>query len=227
MRTLLRAAIANPPAEPKFWDVEYLPGPGQGAVRVPGASAGALCAACFVLSAATAFAQAPQRQMPALPLTQLDERALAADLDNRTFTLTFAQPVPVKDLLLLLVRGTSLSIVPDPSISGTFIGELKNVTVRQALGLILRPLGLDYAVDGSFVRVFRREPETRIFDLNYIATERVGSSTVAGGQRGGPAPRRSSSTKDRRVRRSGRRACRRCCRSTRRSTSIARPACCR
>jgi type II secretory pathway component GspD/PulD (secretin) len=117
-------------------------------------------------------------QMPTLPLTQLDERALSADLDNRTFTLTFAQAVPVKDLLLLLVRGTSLSVVPDPSIAGSFIGELKNVTVRQALGLILAPLGLDYTVDGTVVRVFTREPETRIFDINYIATERSGTARV-------------------------------------------------
>jgi type II secretory pathway component HofQ len=149
--------------EPKFWDVEW------------------------VLIVVALAMQAPQQrpgQMPALPLTQLDERVPVRDLDNRTFTLTFAQPVPVKDLLLLLVRGTNLSIIPDPAISGTFIGELKNVTVRQALGLILRPLGLDYALDGSVVRAFRREPETRIFDLNYIATERVGSSTVAG--EGGP-----------------------------------------
>jgi hypothetical protein len=82
-------------------------------------------------------AQTGQGQLQPLPLTQLDERALAADLDNRTFSLTFAQPAPVRDLLLLLARGTSLSIVPDPAIEGTFIGELKNVTVRQALGLIL------------------------------------------------------------------------------------------
>lgn len=141
-----------------------------------------LGAACLTLSAATISAQAPQQrpaQLPTLPLTQLDERALAADLDNRTFTLTFAQPVPVRDLLLLIVRGTTLSVIPDPAVTGSFIGELKNVTVRQALGLILRPLGLDYTVDGSFVRVFRREAETRIFDLNYIATERVGTSTVS------------------------------------------------
>ena len=52
----------------------------------------------------------------------------------RTFSLTIAQPGPIHDLLLLLVRGTSLSVVPDPGIGGTFIGELKNVTVRQALG---------------------------------------------------------------------------------------------
>jgi type II secretory pathway component GspD/PulD (secretin) len=139
-------------------------------------------AVCVVLSATTVFAQVPPQRpapMPALPLTQLDERMLAGDLDNRTFTLTFAQPVPVRDLLLLLVRGTSLSIVPDPSVTGAFIGELKNVTVRQALGLILRPLGLDYAVDGGVIRVSRREAETRIFDLNYIASERTGRSTVA------------------------------------------------
>jgi len=129
--------------------------------------------------AVSAAAQQPRpAQLPPLPLTQLDERGLAADLDSRSFSLTFAQPVPIKDLLLLLVRGTNISIVPDPGISGSFIGELKNVTVRQALGLILRPLGLDYALEGGVVRVFKREPETRIFDLNYAIAERVGTSTV-------------------------------------------------
>ena len=127
-------------------------------------------------------AQQPQRaaQMPMLPMTQLDERVLAADLDNRAFTLTFSQPVPIRDLLLLLVRGTNLSIVPDPAISGSFIGELKNVTVRQALGLILPPLGLSYTVEGPFIRVLRREPETRLFDINYIATTRSSASRIGG-----------------------------------------------
>jgi type II secretory pathway component GspD/PulD (secretin) len=145
---------------------------------------------------ALALAMQPPSQrpapMPTLPLTQLDERAPSGDLDNRAFTLTFAQPVPVKDLLLLLVRGTSLSVVPDPAIGGTFIGELKNVTVRQALGLILRPLGLDYTLDGGVIRVSRREPETRIFDLNYIATGRVGQAMVAGD--GGPRTSASVTT---------------------------------
>ncbi|MBI3399948.1 MAG: hypothetical protein HY048_00900 [Acidobacteria bacterium] len=141
---------------------------------------------CVVLGAGAsiALAQAPQRPaLPALPLTQLDDRALAADLDSRAFTLTFAQPVPVRDLLLLLVRGTSLSIVPDPTIEGTFIGELKNVTVRQALNLILPPLGLASDLDGTFIRVFKREPETRLFDLNYAATDRSSTTSVtaAGG----------------------------------------------
>lgn len=135
-------------------------------------------------------------QMPALPLTQLDDRALAADIDRRAITLTFAQPVPIHDLLLLLVRGTTLSVVPDPAVSGSFIGELKNVTVRQALTLILPPLGLDFAVDGGFVRVFKRQPETRLFDVNYIATERTGEASIGspGSTRDTPFARISSTT---------------------------------
>jgi type II secretory pathway component HofQ len=133
-----------------------------------------------VLALSLQAAQPRPGQMPTLPMTQLDERALAPDFDNRAFSLTFAQPVPIKDLLLLLVRGTSLSIVPDPATEGSFIGELKDVTIRQALELILPPLGLAYGIDGHVIRVFKRTPETRIFDLNYSATTRTSSSTIAG-----------------------------------------------
>lgn len=121
--------------------------------------------------------------MPTLPLTQFDDRAASADLDNRTFSLAVSQPLPIRDLLLLLVRGTRLSIVPDPTIAGSFVGDLKNVTVRQALGLVLPPLGLQARVDGDFVRVFTRERDVRIFDLNYAATERTATSTVGGADR--------------------------------------------
>ena len=151
------------------------------------------CALSALLSA-TVGVEAQQRPAP-LPLTQLDERTPAADLDNRAFTLTFSQPVAVRDLLLLLVRGTSLSIVPDPGIGGTFIGELKNVTIRQALSLILQPLGFDFVVDGTFIRVVRRQAETRIFDVNYIATVRAGESIVAGEGPGGSRASVSSTTR--------------------------------
>jgi type II secretory pathway component GspD/PulD (secretin) len=138
------------------------------------------CAAVGLLTWASVAAHAQQRAtLPPLPLMQLDDRSPAADLDNRTFNMTFAQAVAVRDLLLLVVRGTSLSVVPDPGVDGSFIGELKNVTVRQALNLILQPLGFQYRVEGTVVRVFRREPETRIFDVNYVATVRTSESIVA------------------------------------------------
>ena len=150
----------------------------------------------FAAVAAQTPAQAPRpASLPPLPLTQLDDRALSADLDNRTFSLTFAQPVAVQDVLLLLVRGTSLSIVPEPSINGMFIGELKNVTVRQALGLILQPFGLDFNADGGFIRVFRRESETRIYDISFLASERTGSAVVGNEPASGSSARVTTSTK--------------------------------
>jgi type II secretory pathway component HofQ len=103
--------------------------------------------------------------------------------------------VAMQEVLLLLVRGTSLSLVPDPSINGMFIGELKNVTVRQALTLILEPFGLDFTAEGGVIRVFRREPETRIFDISFLAAERVGTSAV-GGDTGSSSARVTTSTKD-------------------------------
>lgn len=138
----------------------------------------ALTLAMAGVSARAGAQAARPAPMPPLPLTQLDNRAQSPDLDNRAFSLTFAQPVAINDVLLLLVRGTSLSVVPDPSIGGSFIGDLKSVTVRQALGLILRPLGLDFTVDGGVIHVFRREPETRLFAVDYVAAERAGDASI-------------------------------------------------
>ena len=156
----------------------------------------------FVASAFQASAQVARPTQtssslpPPLPLTQLDERALSADLDNRTFSLTFAQPVALHDVLLLLVRSTNLSIVPDPSASGTFIGELKNVTLRQALGLILQPFGLDFSADGGVIRVFRRELDTRLYDVSFLALERAGSTNVGTDSNGSTARVATSAKSD-------------------------------
>ena len=114
-----------------------------------------------------------QRQpLPPLPVVQLDETS-RQDLDARTRSFLFTEELSIKDLLMRLVRDTDLSVVPDPDVEGTFVGELKNVTLRQALDLILRPRDLDYSVQGSFIRVFKRRMETRIYAVDYVPTRRV------------------------------------------------------
>ena len=101
------------------------------------------------------------------------------DLDGRRFSLSFAQPTPIRDILLLLVSDTNLSLIPDPALEQTFIGELKNVTLREALDLILEPLGLDYSVRGNVIRVFVRELETRLYSIDYVITRRTGSRSMS------------------------------------------------
>jgi MSHA biogenesis protein MshL len=117
---------------------------------------------------------AAQQPLAPLPVTRLEEEPREAVLDSgRTFSLRLTDSVPVKDLLILLVRDTRFSIVAAPGVEGSFVGELKDVTLKQALDLVLEPLGLAYTVDGSFIRVFPRRQETRRFDVNAVLTERT------------------------------------------------------
>jgi MSHA biogenesis protein MshL len=125
--------------------------------------------------------QAPPAQpLPPVAITQLDLRQPHPDLDGQRISLGFSDATPIKDILLLLVRDTRLSVIPDPSLDQVFLGDLKNVTIREALDLILEPLGLDYSVRGQVIRVFPRELETRFYSIDYVITQRSGSRSIAG-----------------------------------------------
>jgi MSHA biogenesis protein MshL len=120
--------------------------------------------------------------IPPLPVTHLDDRLRAADLDApATLSLTFSSPLPIVDVLLLLFRGTPFSIVPADGAGGTFIGELKNVTLRQALEAVLFPAALDYSVDRTVIRVFPRRMETRLFELDLLNVRRSAQRRVRAG----------------------------------------------
>jgi len=138
-------------------------------------------------------APGPPAPLPPAPVVQLDDRQFHPDLDGRRFSLSFSEPRPIIDILRLLVADTSLSLIPDPALDQTFIGELKNVTLREALDLMLEPLGLDYTVQGTVIRVFPRELETRLYNVDYVITQRAGTrsmsaTTGAGAAAGGGAP---------------------------------------
>jgi MSHA biogenesis protein MshL len=117
--------------------------------------------------------RAPE-QLPAWPVTLLEERGRAAALDGpRTVSLTFSQSMPIAEVLLLLVRGTAFSVVTDTSVAGTFIGELKDLSMRQALEAVLFAQGLDYTLDGTVIRVAPRRTQTRLFEVDYVNVHRA------------------------------------------------------
>lgn len=116
-----------------------------------------------------------------LPVTRLDERPRAAHLDvANAVSLTIGDPVPVKEALMLLVRGTAFSIVLAENVSGTFAGELKQLSLRQALDAVLRPQGLEYTVEGSLISVHRRQTTSRLFDVSYLNVKRQWQRDMAG-----------------------------------------------
>jgi type II secretory pathway component GspD/PulD (secretin) len=82
---------------------------------------------------------------------------------------------------------TDVSLVLDPDIDDTFSGELKDVTLRQALELVLRQLDLDYTVEDGVLLVVRRPLQTRVFEVNFVTTRRVATRWVTAGSAGGTA----------------------------------------
>jgi MSHA biogenesis protein MshL len=126
-----------------------------------------------------AAAQAPasvQRPLPpagGMPVTQIDPGAAAATLDSpRRLSLAFAEPRPIQEVLRLLIAGTPFSLAIDPDVTGSFRGELKQLTLRDALTALLAPLGYDFDVRGTVLRITRNRVETRAFDVNLLAVQR-------------------------------------------------------
>jgi type II secretory pathway component GspD/PulD (secretin) len=132
-----------------------------------------------VACASVADAQSATPLKP-LPAIQLELAPRRPDLDGPRFSLAFPSPTPIRDVLLLLVRDTKLSVVPAPSLDQRFVGDLKNVTLREALDLILDPLDLDYAVEGQILRVYPRELETRFYNIDHVITRRTGRRSIGG-----------------------------------------------
>jgi type II secretory pathway component GspD/PulD (secretin) len=118
--------------------------------------------------------QPAQRPMPAgLPAAQLEPGTLAAALDSpRRLSLTFAEPRPIGEVLRLVIAGTPFSLALDSDVAGDFRGELKHLTLREALTALLPPLGCEFELRGTVLRVIRHRTETREFDVSLLATQR-------------------------------------------------------
>ena len=98
--------------------------------------------------------------------------------------------------------GTPFSLAIDPAANGSFRGELKQLTLRDALTALLAPLGLDFHVQGTVHPGHDAPAETRLFDLNLLNVQR-GCSGRTGGD--GARHRARSAGRRRSDRRSGRR----------------------
>ena len=129
---------------------------------------------------------AVERRMPELPVTQMEEEI--AKVEPRKLYTLAVRDADVRDVLLTLGKKTDLNIVFGPEVKGSITVDLKRVTLEEALNSLLGPIGLEYAREGNFIRVFLPALETRIFTLSYISTTRSGGATLsatAGGGGGG------------------------------------------
>jgi type II secretory pathway component GspD/PulD (secretin) len=114
-----------------------------------------------------------QRPLPqSLPVTQIDSGSPAGLDSPRRVSLSFSEPRPLAEVLRLLMTGTPFSLAIDPDVAGAFRGELKQLTLREALNAVLSPAGFEWHLAGTVIRVTRRRTETRQFEVNLPAVQR-------------------------------------------------------
>ncbi len=131
---------------------------------------------------------------PAAPVQQLP--AVQLEVEPQVGTGSFDVEVVDGDLRLLLsVVGANfgLNVVMDRDIAETVSLNLIDVTLEEALEVILFPLELEYQLDGDLLRVTRPQMESRTFEFDYVTTQRTlsrslsTSASTGGGGGGGNA----------------------------------------
>ncbi len=111
-----------------------------------------------------------------LPPIQLPAAVAPQPLEPR-FDLAVAE-APAAQVFLALVDGTRYSMLLPPDVSGSITLNLKNVTVREALEVIRDLYGYDFRIQGNRISVQPNTPQTRIFQVSYLASKRGGTSAT-------------------------------------------------
>ncbi|MBA3656306.1 MAG: hypothetical protein H0W69_03025, partial [Gemmatimonadaceae bacterium] len=103
----------------------------------------------------------------------------------------------------LVLRGLAanygMNLVIEPEVTGVVTTTLQNVTLREALASIVTPQGYTFEITNGVLRVGGARSQTRIFTLDYVALNRIGSSNTSvsrsiGGGGGGGSDQISSTT---------------------------------
>lgn len=85
---------------------------------------------------------------------------------------------PATQVFMALVSGTRYSMLLPPEISGNLTLNLKDVTLIEALDTIRELYGYEFRVQGRRIFIEPNTVKTRVFQINYLASRRRGSSDL-------------------------------------------------
>lgn len=85
---------------------------------------------------------------------------------------------PAAQVFMALVTGTRYSMLVGPEVTGNVTVNLKDVTVREALDSIRELYGYEYKVQGNRIYIQPNTLQTRLFQVNYLASQRQGTTEL-------------------------------------------------
>ncbi|MGD2139100.1 MAG: pilus (MSHA type) biogenesis protein MshL [Burkholderiales bacterium] len=85
---------------------------------------------------------------------------------------------PANQVFLAIVEGTRYSMVVHPDVKEPISINLKNVTVFDALETIREVYGYEYVAQGTRIMIKPVSLQTRVFQVNYLVSQRKGESDV-------------------------------------------------
>jgi MSHA biogenesis protein MshL len=85
---------------------------------------------------------------------------------------------PANQVFMAMVSGTRYSMLVHPDIREPVSISLKDVTLPEALEAMREVYGYEYKVDGSRIYILPVTMQSRLFQVNYLASRRVGRADV-------------------------------------------------
>jgi MSHA biogenesis protein MshL len=141
----------------------------------------------------------PQSSLEELTVPQFQEEEparLAIGSPGKLYSLRVRE-AQIQDVLLALAQESGENLVVDPEVTGKVTVNLNRVTLEQALEAVLGQLGFSYRRQGSIIRISKPVLETKIFQVNYVSTNRKGEKTVVATQGAGAGGEQISASETR------------------------------
>src|SRR5688572_22856777 len=111
-----------------------------------------------------------------LPPMTIEMPRAAAPLEPR-FDLV-VNNAPANQVFMALVTGTRYSMLVHPDIKENLSLNLKDVTMVEVLEAVRELYGYEYKIQGTRVYIQPVTVQTRLFQVNYLAGQRVGRAEV-------------------------------------------------
>lgn len=85
---------------------------------------------------------------------------------------------PAAQVFMAIVTNTRYNMLVGPEVTGNITVNLKDVTVKEALESIRELYGYEFSVKGNRIAIQPNTLQTRLFQVNYLASVRSGESSL-------------------------------------------------